>query len=86
MPPRYTVHIKDLQKGAKQEQKEHPGASETRARRIARDHIQHYGPGYYRAEPVAERIVQNINHPQEKSTQTVQSINRQSVLLKIICF
>ena len=61
MPPRYTVHSKDLQKGTKQEMKEHPWASETRARRIARDHLQAQGPGYYRGEPVAEKIVQNIN-------------------------
>ena len=58
---KYTVHKKDLQKGAKIEQKEHPWASPTRARRISRDHLQKYGPGYYKAEPVSERIVQNIN-------------------------
>jgi len=59
--PKYTVHQKDLKKGAKMEAKEHPWASPTRARRIARDHLQTYGPGAYRAEPVTEKIVQNIN-------------------------
>jgi hypothetical protein len=58
----YRVKREDLQKGAKAESKEHPWASETRARRIARDHLQKYGPGYYRAEPVNERVVSNINH------------------------
>lgn len=61
MPPRYRVSRADLQKGAKTEQQEHPWASETRARRIARDHLQKYGPGYYRAEPASEKIVQNVN-------------------------
>ena len=59
MPPRYTVRAKDLQKGAAQEAKEHPWASPARARRIARDHLQTYGPGAYRAEPVVERVIQN---------------------------
>jgi len=58
----YRVKREDLQKGAKIEGKEHQWASETRARRIARDHLQKYGPGYYRAEPVTERVVENINH------------------------
>jgi hypothetical protein len=59
--PKYTVHQKDLQKGAKMEAREHPWASPTRARRIARDHLQTYGPGAYRAEPITEKVVQNIN-------------------------
>lgn len=59
--PRYRVSRKDLEKGARIEQKEHPWASPTRARRITRDHLQKYGPGYYKAEPVTERIVQNVN-------------------------
>jgi hypothetical protein len=57
----YRVNQKDLQKGARTEQQEHKWASEQRARRIARDHLQKYGPGYYRAEPVNEKIVQNVN-------------------------
>ncbi len=59
--PKYTVHQKDLKKGAKMEAKEHPWASPTRARRIARDHLQMEGPGYYRADKVNENIIQNIN-------------------------
>ena len=58
---RYTVHKKDLQKGAKIEQKEHPWASPSRARRIARDHLQQHGPAAYRAEPIVERITQTVN-------------------------
>jgi hypothetical protein len=61
MPPKYTVRRKDLMTGAKIEAKEHPWASPTRARRIARDHLQAEGPGYYRAEPVNEKIIRNIN-------------------------
>lgn len=60
-PPKYTVHRKDLQKGAKIEQKEHPWASPTRARRIARDHLQMHGPAAYRAEPITEKVMKNIN-------------------------
>lgn len=59
--PKYAVHKNDLKRGAKMEAKEHPWASPTRARRIARDHLSTYGPGAYRAEPVTEKIVQNIN-------------------------
>lgn len=58
---RYVVHQKDLQKGAKIEQKEHPWASPARARRIARDHLMEKGPAAYRVEPVCERITQNVN-------------------------
>ncbi len=61
MPPKYTVHKKDLDKGAKIEQREHPWASQSRARRIARDHLQQNGPAAYRAEPVIKRVVQNVN-------------------------
>jgi hypothetical protein len=61
MPPRYRVSRKDLQKGAKIEQKEHPWASPTRARRIAKDHLSSKGPAAYRAEPVIDRVVQNVN-------------------------
>jgi hypothetical protein len=61
MQKRYTVHKKDLQKGAKIEAKEHPWASPARARRIARDHLAEKGPGAYRAEKMSDRIVHNIN-------------------------
>jgi hypothetical protein len=57
----YRVSRKDLDKGAKIEQREHPWASPTRARRIARDHLRSMGPGAYRAEPIVERVVQNVN-------------------------
>jgi hypothetical protein len=58
---RYRVSRKDLQRGAKIEQKEHPWASPTRARRIARDHLESKGPAAYRAEPIVDRVVQNVN-------------------------
>ena len=61
MPAKYRVTREDLKRGAKIEGKEHPWASETRTRRIARDHLQKYGPGYYRAEDFNERVVTNIN-------------------------
>ena len=61
MPPRYRVSRKDLEKGAKVEQKEHPWASPTRARRIARDHLQQHGPAAYRAEKIVDRVVENVN-------------------------
>jgi len=57
----YRVKLEDLKKGAKIEAKEHPWASERMARKIARDHIQREGPGYYRAEPINEKVIQNIN-------------------------
>ena len=59
--PRYRVSRKDLQRGAKVEQKEHPWASPTRARRIAADHLRLHGPAAYRAEPIIDRVVQNVN-------------------------
>lgn len=58
----YRVKREDLQKGAQQEAKEHPGLSERMHRRLSREHLKKYGPGYYRAEPVTERVVSNINH------------------------
>ena len=61
MPPRYIVHKKDLIKGAKVEQKEHPWASPARARRIAKDHLQANGPAAYRVEPIVKRVEQNVN-------------------------
>jgi hypothetical protein len=59
---KYVVHAKDLNRGAKDEQKEHPWASPTRARRIARDHLVQYGPGYYRGgSDTGEKFAENIN-------------------------
>jgi hypothetical protein len=57
----YRVPKKVLEKGTKIEAKEHPGFSERTHRRIARQHIQRYGPGAYTAEPIIERVVQNAN-------------------------
>ncbi len=61
MPVQYRVSRKDLQKGTVDELREHPWASETRARRIARDHIQRYGPGYYAAEPITKQAIKSLN-------------------------
>ena len=58
---KFTVRTKDLRQGAKVEAQEHPTVSDRLARKIARDHLQKYGPGYYRAEKVNEKVVQNIN-------------------------
>lgn len=57
----YRVAKKDLQKGEKIEGKEHPTMGPRLRRRTARQHLQKYGPGYYRAEPMNEKIVENIN-------------------------
>ena len=58
----YRVNTKDLKQGTKIEAKEHPTMAESTARRTARQHLQRYGPGYYRAEKVNEKVVQNINN------------------------
>jgi hypothetical protein len=58
MMPRYRVTRGDLAAGIKEEQKEHPTLSERNVRRVARDHIERYGPGYYGAEKVTEKIVE----------------------------
>jgi hypothetical protein len=60
MPPpsrRYRVSREVLAKGAEIEAREHPSFGPRTTRRIARDHIQNYGPGYYAAEPVTEKII-----------------------------
>ena len=59
--PRYTVSKKDLQTGAMIEAKEHPWASPTRARRIARDHLQEKGPAAYRIEKLVDKIENRVN-------------------------
>lgn len=56
--PRYRVRHEDLVRGEKIEAKEHPGFSARSHRRIARDHIEKYGPGYYAAEPITEKIIE----------------------------
>jgi hypothetical protein len=55
--PRYRVRHEDLVRGEKIEKKEHPWASDRTARRIARNHLEEYGPGAYAAEKVTEKIV-----------------------------
>ena len=59
MPPTYRVHRKDLDRGASIEAKEHPEFSQRTTQRIARDHITRYGPGYYAAEPITEKIIES---------------------------
>ena len=61
MPPNYTVHSKDLKKGAKIEQNRHPTISETMARRLARDNLRSQGPAAYRVEPMVDQMRKNIN-------------------------
>lgn len=60
MPPparRYRVSRDVLEKGTQIEAREHPSLGPRTQRRVARDHIQKYGPGYYAAEPVTEKII-----------------------------
>ena len=60
MPPpsrRYRVSRQVLEQGAAIEAREHPSFGPRTTRRIARDHIQTYGPAYYAAEQVTEKIV-----------------------------
>lgn len=55
----YRVSRQDLARGEKVERKEHPTLSDRNVRRVARDHIQRYGPGYYAVEKVTEHIVES---------------------------
>lgn len=57
----FRVSKRDLIVGARMEAREHPWATPARSRKIARDHLKMYGPGAYRAEPVMERVIGNIN-------------------------
>jgi len=61
MPKTYRVDHRELERGARIEAGEHPGASDRTHHRLAREHLAKYGPGYYRAEPMSEKIIQNIN-------------------------
>lgn len=45
--PRYRVPRAVLARGARIEAEEHPGFSQRSTRKIARQHIQKYGPGMY---------------------------------------
>ena len=53
----YRVSRKDLDRGEKIEAREHPEFSSRTQRRIAKDHLQRYGPGFYAAEPVTDKII-----------------------------
>ena len=57
----YRVPTKLLKKGTAIEAREHPQFSERTQRTIARQHIQKYGPGYYVAEPMCEKIIKNVD-------------------------
>jgi hypothetical protein len=57
----YRVSRKDLKKGTQIEQGEHQWASERTARRIARNHLQQHGPGYYRGERVTDEVIKSFN-------------------------
>jgi hypothetical protein len=62
-PPRrhFRVSRDDLNHGASIEAKEHPSFGERSTRRIARDHIEQYGPGYYRTEGMHEKMIEQVN-------------------------
>lgn len=53
----YRVSRQDLARGEKIERKEHPKLSDRNVRYVARSHIEKYGPGYYAAEPITEKII-----------------------------
>ena len=57
----YRVHKRDLDRGQKIEMKEHPQFSPRTNRSVARNHLQRYGPGYYAAEPIMEKIIESKN-------------------------
>ena len=61
MAGRFRVRRADVIAGGKIEAKEHPRFSQRTANGIARDHLEKYGPGYYRAEKFNEKTVENIN-------------------------
>lgn len=55
----YRVSRRDLERGAKIEAREHPGFSARSHRKISRQHLEKYGPGYYAAEKVTEKIIES---------------------------
>ena len=59
----FRVSHKDLLKGARIESAEHPGFSPRQTRTIAMQHIQRYGSGYYRMEPIFEKLIRRSNMP-----------------------
>lgn len=64
MPPpsrKFRVSREDLNHGTKIEAKEHPSFGPRTHRHIARDHIEKYGPGYYRTEGMHEKMIEQVN-------------------------
>ena len=55
----YRVNKRDLDRGERIEAGEHPEFASRTQRRIAKDHLQKYGPGYYAAEKVTEKIIES---------------------------
>ncbi|MCK9593764.1 MAG: hypothetical protein M0Q91_17325 [Methanoregula sp.] len=55
----YRVSTRDLNRGTKIERKEHPSLSDRNVRRVARDHLEREGPGYYAVEKVTEKIIES---------------------------
>lgn len=55
----YRVSKRDLARGEKIERKEHPSLSDRNVRRVARDHLEREGPGYYAVEKVTEKIIES---------------------------
>jgi hypothetical protein len=70
----YRVRRVDLDKGAKQESKEHPTMSERLSRRTARQHLQKYGPSYYVVEPLMEKIIDRKN--KEMHVKPIRKVRR----------
>lgn len=58
---RFTVRRQDLNRGARIEQARHPWASDSRARKIARDNLQQQGPAYYKGQKMVKAVVQQQN-------------------------
>ena len=63
-PRRYRVPRKVLDRGARIEAQEHPGFGPRTTTRIARQHIQRYGPGIY--SPEAEKAQERMADIQNK--------------------
>lgn len=64
----YRVTRDDLKRGTKVEAKEHPELSERNQRRVARDHLEKYGPAYYNknVEQINEKIIERTNEKMGK--------------------
>lgn len=55
----YRVSKRDLDKGVEIERREHPRLSDRNLRYVSRSHLEKYGPGYYAAEKVTEKIIES---------------------------